>query len=57
MPQKSIDADMQNRLNVLKDKSLESVQDLLEHLEVIICWLAKASHLDPKMALVDYVKR
>jgi len=59
LPQEAIDINMENRLELIKEKKLESVQILLEHLdlEVIISWLVRSSNSNHTMAVVDYVKR
>ena len=57
IPQKPLTKDVKNGLQYLKECSLKDVQDLLEHMEIVLCLLKKRRVGNPSETLVDFTDR
>lgn len=57
IPQKPLTKDVKDGLQYLKECSLKDVQDLLEHMEIVLCLLKKRRVGNPSETLVDFTDR
>lgn len=57
VPQQPLTKDVKNGLQYLKERSLKDVQDLLEHMEIVLCLLKKLKVGNPDEPLVEFTDR
>lgn len=57
VPQQPLPQDVQAGLRSLKERSLKGVQDLLEHMEIILCLLKKHQFGKPSEPLIEFTDR
>ena len=57
VPQQPLTLDAQVGLRSLKERSLKGVQDLLEHMEIVLCLLKKHQFGEPSEPLIDFTDR
>ena len=57
VPQQPLTQDVQAGLQRLKERSLKGVQDLLEHMEIVLCLLKKHEFGEPSEPLIDFTDR
>lgn len=57
VPQQPLPQDVQAGLRSLKERSLKGVQDLLEHMEIILCLLKKHQYGKPSEPLIEFTDR
>ena len=57
VPQKPLTTDVKNGLQYLKECSLKDVQDLLEHMEIVLCLLKKRRVGNPSETLAEFTDR
>ncbi len=57
VPQQPLPQDVQSGLRNLKERSLKGVQDLLGHMEIVLCLLKKHQFGKPSEALIEFTDR
>lgn len=57
VPQQPLTQDVQAGLQRLKERSLKGVQDLLEHMEIVLCLLKKHQFGEPSEPLIEFTDR
>ena len=57
VPQQPLTLDVRAGLRSLKERSLKGVQDLLEHMEIVLCLLKKHQFGEPSEPLIDFTDR
>lgn len=57
VPQEPLTHDVQAGLQRLKERSLKGVQDLLEHMEIVLCLLKKHESGEPSEPLIEFTDR
>ena len=57
VPQQPLTQDIQAGLQRLKERSLKGVQDLLEHMEIVLCLLKKHEFGEPSEPLIEFTDR
>ncbi|KAJ7381008.1 hypothetical protein OS493_004603 [Desmophyllum pertusum] len=57
VPQQPLTQDVQAGLRSLKERSLKGVQDLLEHMEIVLCLLKKHQFGKPSEPLIEFTDR
>ena len=57
VPQQPLTQDVQAGLQRLKERSLKGVQDLLEHMEIVLCLLKKHEFGEPSEPLIEFTDR
>ena len=57
VPQQPLTQDVKAGLQRLKERSLKGVQDLLEHMEIVLCLLKKHQFGEPSESLIEFTDR